>query len=75
MSTALLGAATTVAPASPKPLYQPQLRAGVAPTLLSQLCFLLGDPAYVLLVLGYAAYTFTIIGISSFGPQFFLGVT
>ena len=39
MSTALLGAATTVAPASPKPLYQPQLyqpqlRAGVAPTLL-----------------------------------------
>ena len=43
-------------------------------TLLSQLCFLLGDPAYVLLVLGYAAYTFTIIGISSFGPQFFLGL-
>ena len=34
MSTALLGAATTVAPASPKPIYQPQLRAGVAPTLL-----------------------------------------
>ena len=31
------------------------------------------DPAYVLLVLGYAAYTFTIIGISGFGPQFFLG--
>ena len=23
--------------------------------------------------LGYAAYTFTIIGISGFGPQFFLG--
>ena len=58
----------TSAPTQPNPNQ-------VAPTLLSQLCFLLGDPAYVLLVLGYAAYTFTIIGISSFGPQFFLGVT
>lgn len=34
---------------------------------------ILRTPPYVLLVLGYSAYTATLIGISSFGPLFMLG--
>mgnify|MGYP006145770725 CR=1 FL=1 len=47
---------------------------GTSFALLSQLSYLMTSPAFVLLLAGYAAYTFTIIGVSSFGPQFLLGL-
>jgi len=44
------------------------------PTLLHQLHYLLTMPAFVLLVLGYAAFTATVMGVSSFGPLFMLAL-
>jgi len=40
---------------------------------LAQTKMLLSSPAYVCLVLGYAAQTATVIGISTYGPIFLLG--
>mmetsp|Transcript_20758 Transcript_20758/g.67172 ORF Transcript_20758/g.67172 Transcript_20758/m.67172 type:complete len:557 (-) Transcript_20758:135-1805(-) len=42
-------------------------------SVFSQLVPLLTSPAYVCLVLGYAAQTATVIGISTYGPVFLLG--
>ena len=47
---------------------------GEAPTLLGQLRHVLSDPAFDLLVLGYAAFTGTTMGVSSFGPLFMLAL-
>ncbi|EOD28199.1 hypothetical protein EMIHUDRAFT_456983 [Emiliania huxleyi CCMP1516] len=44
-----------------------------AVTLWAQLSLLLSSPSYVCLVLGYAAETATVIGISTYGPVFLLG--
>jgi MFS family permease len=44
------------------------------PTLLQQVCWLAGAPPYVCLVLGFAAYEFTVLGISTFGSLFFLAL-
>ena len=38
------------------------------PSVLSQLSYLLGSPTYMLIALGYAAFTFTVMGISQFAP-------
>jgi MFS family permease len=42
-------------------------------SVFAQLVPLLNSPAYVCLVLGYAAQTATVIGISTYGPVFLLG--
>jgi MFS family permease len=42
-------------------------------SVFAQLVPLLTSPAYVCLVLGYAAQTATVIGISTYGPVFLLG--
>ena len=43
-------------------------------TVLYQLGWLLTTPVYVLLVLGYAAQTATVMGISTFGPNFVIAL-
>ena len=47
---------------------------GAPPTLLYQLQFLVCCPAYVLLMFGYAAQTATVMGISTFGPNFLIAL-
>ena len=44
------------------------------PSVLSQVWWLLRCPPFCLIVCGYAAYTATVIGISSFGPLFLIGL-
>ena len=44
------------------------------PTVWGQLWWLLRDAPFMLVVLGYGAYTFTTQGISAFGPLFLLGL-
>jgi len=45
-----------------------------SPSFMTQLRYVLCCPAYVLLLLGYAAFTGTTIGISSFGPLFMIAL-
>lgn len=44
------------------------------PTMIEELCIIFKSPVYVMVTTGYAAQTFTLIGISTFGSAFFMGL-
>jgi MFS family permease len=57
-------------PPDDRPTEPAVLEDGSSPTLLHQLRWLLCSPSYCLIVLGYAAMTASVMGISTFGPMF-----